>query len=108
MVIKLNLLNKFHSNSETGEWSVREKNNWILNPSFEADHVSQETIAWWKNSRPGNLNSNKALRTGNFCMQHWSTSYFKGTLPQDAILPNGTYTLKAYAVSGGNINSFFI
>jgi hypothetical protein len=106
--VKFNSLSEFHLNAETGEWSVGEKNNWILNPSFEADRVSQETMAGWKNSGTGNSNSNKGPRTGNFCMQHWSASDFKGTLSQDVTLPNGTYTLKAYAVSGGTINESYI
>ena len=32
-----NSLNSWNLNAETGEWSVAEDNNWVKNPSFEAD-----------------------------------------------------------------------
>ena len=105
--VKFNSLSEFHLNAQTGEWSVGENNNWILNPSFDADRVSQTTMAGWKNSGDGNSNS-KGGRTGNWCMQHWSDKDFKGSLSQNVTLPNGTYTLKAYAKSSGTINQSYI
>ena len=106
--VKFNSYSEFYLNSKTGEWTVGEKNNWILNPSFEADRVIQETVAGWKNLGTGNSNSNKNSRTGNFCMQQNSANDFKATLYQDVNLPNGIYTLKAYAMSEGNINESYI
>lgn len=105
--VKFNSLSEFHLNAQTGEWTVGENNNYILNPSFDADRVSQSTMAGWKNSGTGNSNS-KGGRTGNWCMQHWSDQDFKGTLSQNVTLPNGTYTLKAYAKSSGSINQSYI
>ncbi|MBR2087609.1 MAG: family 43 glycosylhydrolase [Oscillospiraceae bacterium] len=105
--VKFNSLSEFHLNAQTGEWTVGENNNYILNPSFDADRVSQSTMAGWKNSGTGNSNS-KGGRTGNWCMQQWSDKDFKGTLTQNVTLPNGTYTLKAYAKSNGSINQSYI
>ncbi len=105
--VKFNSVTEFHLNDKTGEWSVGENNNYILNPTFEADRVSQSTLAGWKNSGNGNGNA-KGARTGNFCAQHWSDRDFKGTLSQNVTLPNGTYTLKAYAKSSGSINQSYV
>ncbi|MCR4645440.1 MAG: family 43 glycosylhydrolase [Oscillospiraceae bacterium] len=105
--VKFNSVSEFHFNAQTGEWTVGENNNYILNPTFEADRVSQSTMAGWKNGGSGNSNS-KGGRTGNWCMQHWSDQDFKGTLSQNVTLPNGTYTLKAYAKSSGTINQSYI
>ena len=105
--VKFNSVTEFHLNDKTGEWSVGENNNYILNPTFEADRVSQSTLAGWKNSGDGNGNA-KGARTGNFCAQHWSDRNFKGTLSQNVTLPNGTYTLKAYAKSSGSINQSYV
>ena len=102
-----NSVSEFHINSETGEWSVGEKNNWILNPSFDADRVAQETVAGWKNSGTGTANS-KGGRTGYWCISQWSDQNFKATISQAITLPNGTYTLKAYAKSGGDFNASYI
>lgn len=102
-----NSLSQWHLDAQTGEWHVGEGNNYILNPSYEADRVSQQTLAGWKNSGSGNSNSNGA-HSGNFCMQQWSDSAFKGTMSQDVTLPNGTYTLKAWAKSSGGQNDAHI
>ena len=104
--VKFNSFSEFHLNSETGEWRVGEKNNYILNPSFEADRVLQETMAW-NNYGTGNSNV-KDSKTGNFCMQHYAEKDFRATLSQKVFLPNGIYTLKAYAKSNGSINESFI
>ena len=105
--VKFNSFSEFHLNSETGEWRVGEKNNYILNPSFEADRVLQETMAGWNNYGTGNSNV-KDSKTGNFCMQHYAENDFRATLSQKVFLPNGIYTLKAYAKSNGSINESFI
>ena len=106
--VKFNSVTEFHLNAETGEWSIGDKNNWILNPSFDADRVSQETVAGWTNSGTGNSNS-KGGRTGNWCMQQWSDKDFKGSIRQEITLPNGIYDLKAYAKSNdGTFNKSYI
>ena len=54
--VKFNSLSEWSFNAQTGEWSVGDGNNWCLNPSFEADRVSQTTLAGWKASGTGNSN----------------------------------------------------
>ena len=101
--VKFNSFSEFHLNAKTGEWRVGEKNNYILNPSFNADRVIQSTMAGWKNSGPG-ISNIQGGRTGFFCMTQYSDQDFKSTLYQDINLPNGIYTFKGYAKGGGEFN----
>ena len=82
-----NSLSEWNMNAETGEWSVGGGNNWITNPSFEADRVNSEVVAGWTNTGTGNSNK-QSPRTGRFCMQQWSDVNFEGTMYQDIKLPN--------------------
>ena len=102
--VKFNSLSQFELNAETGEWKVGEKNNYILNPTFEADRVSQQTLAGWKASGTGNSNKSGG-HTGNWCAQQWSDKAYKATLTQDVKLPNGTYKFSAWVKSTGGQNS---
>lgn len=97
-------LSEWSLNAQTGEWQVGAGNNYILNPTFEADRVSQTTLAGWKASGIGNSNK-KGGRTGNWCAQQWSDSAYKATMTQDVKLPNGTYTMRAWVRSTGGQNS---
>ncbi len=99
-----NSLSQWAFDAETGNWAVGAGNNYILNPSFDADRVSQTALAGWTNSGTGNGNKNSA-KTGRWCMQHWADSAYKATMYQDIELPNGNYTLKAWAKSSGGQNS---
>ena len=105
--VKFNSISEFHLNSDTGEWRVGEKNNWILNPSFEADRILQDTMAGWTNNGVGNSNIREG-RTGNFCMKQYSESDYQGVISQNITLPNGIYTLKAYAKASNGINESYI
>ena len=98
--VKFNSLSEWNLNAETGEWTVGAGNNYVLNPSFDADRVSQSTLAGWKASGTGCCNANGA-RTGRWCGQLYSGDNFSGKMSQDIALPNGTYTLKAYYKSSG-------
>lgn len=98
--VKFNSLSEWNLDAETGEWSVGIGNNYVLNPSFDADRVSQTSVAGWKASGTGTGNANKA-RTGRWCGQLYSGNSFSGSQTQDITLPNGTYTLKAYYQTGG-------
>ena len=78
---------------KTGSWGVGPGNNWLLNPTFEADRVSVTTAAGWKSTSGSNLSGG---RTGNWSWQLTGTA----TLTQSiASLPNGNYTLKVWAKS---------
>ena len=106
--VKFNSLSEWNLDAQTGEWSVGAGNNYVLNPSFDADRVSQSTLAGWKASGSGCGNANGA-RTGRWCGQLYSGSNFSGSQSQAITLPNGTYTLKAYyKTSGLNSGKIFI
>lgn len=105
--VKFNSLSEWSFNAQTGEWSIGAGNNWCLNPTFEADRVSQTTLAGWKASGTGNSNK-KGGHTGNWCAQQWSDSAYKATLTQDLNVPNGTYNLKAWVKSTGGQKSAMI
>lgn len=88
---------QFHSLSawtldvSSGAWSVAKENNWVLNPTFEADRISVTTPVGWKATNGANA---KDAHTGNWS---WQTS---GKLSQSLVdLPNGTYTLSVWAKS---------
>ncbi|ORX80476.1 Arabinanase/levansucrase/invertase [Anaeromyces robustus] len=98
--VKFNSLSEWYVNSETGEWSIGEGNNYCLNPSFEADRVQQNTLAGWKSYGTGTKNKSGG-HTGNFCAEHWANSAYEASFTQDLTLPNGTYNLKAWVKSSG-------
>lgn len=80
----------------TGRWTVAPGNNWVLNPTFEADRISVTTPVGWAATSGTN---SKDSRTGNWSFQLASG----GTLKQAiADLPNGSYTLAVWAKSNGS------
>jgi len=107
----------FHSVSQwdldaaTGEWKVGPGNNYVLNPSFEADRVSQTALAGWVNSsdsQGGDPNGNVKgdAHSGKFCMRQISTSDYKASMSQTITgLPKGAYTVSAWVKSSGGQNS---
>jgi hypothetical protein len=92
---------RFHSLSawtldpSTGVWAVAPENNWILNPTFEADRISVTTPVGW--SAKGGANS-KDGRTGNWSWQLTGEGSLSQTVKE---LPNGTYALSVWSKSGG-------
>ncbi len=100
---------KFHSvsqwkiNAKEGLWEVGDGNNYCLNPSFEADRVSQTTLTGWnlKGADANNINSTSKKRTGRFGL------YLDGnkTISQTLNVPNGTYTLSSFTQSSGGQKS---
>jgi hypothetical protein len=71
----------------TGAWSVDLRNNYILNPSFEADRVSMTKPAGWTTSNGTNTQSG---HTGRWSWQLTGTSSLSQKI---TTLPNSTYTL---------------
>lgn len=103
-----NSLSQWNFDATTGEWSIGEGNNFVLNSSFEADRVSQNTLAGWTNWNSGTSDANSNTtggHTGRFSMQQKSTSDYKSSMYQNIGLPNGTYTLKAWVKSSGGQNT---
>jgi hypothetical protein len=102
---QFNSVSQFNFDAANGTWSVAPGNNYILNPSFEADRVAQGTLAGWASSpntaRGPNHNSLDA-HTGRWSAQQLSTSAYTASLTQTvANLPPGNYTLKAWVKSSG-------
>ncbi len=99
-------MSKWDFNAAAGTWSVAAGNNFLLNPTFEADRVSQNALAgWtnWTNLTSGTPNSNKSGgHTGNWSAQHYFASAYSASTHQVVTgLVNGTYTLKAWVKSSG-------
>lgn len=105
-----NSVSQFEFNAEKGTWKTAGGNNYVLNPGFEADRVSQNVLAGWKNtsnisgSDPnGNVSGG---HTGRFSMQQTFSSAFNATMSQDISgLPDGSYMLNAWAQCSGGQKS---
>ena len=102
--VKFHSLSEWNLDAETGEWTVGAGNNYVLNPTFEADRVSQPALAGWKASGTGNGNR-KGGHTGNWCAQQYGANAFSANMSQDIALPNGNYTLKFWVRSSGGQKS---
>lgn len=99
----------FHSLSQwtldatAGTWSVGAGNNYVLNPSVEADRVAQSTMAGWTSS--ANVANHSGGHTGRWSMAQSSSSAYTASINQNIALPNGTYTLSAWIKSSGGQKS---
>ena len=80
-------------NATTGAWSVGPGNNYVLNPSFEADRVAMTQPAGWVTSSGTNVTGG---HTGRWSWQLTGTSSLDQAI---AGLSNGTYTLSAWVKS---------
>lgn len=105
-----NSVSEFKLDVAAGTWSVGSGNNYVLNPSFEADRVASKTLAGWTNwtnlsNASPNSNASGAY-SGNFCMQQSYATTYKSSMYQNITgLTNGTYTLKAWVKSSGGQNA---
>ncbi|MEP6654173.1 MAG: family 43 glycosylhydrolase [Myxococcales bacterium] len=94
-------LSKWSINPKAGTWAVAHGNNFVLNPSFEADRVSVGVPTGWKGS--GGRNLEGGTHTGRWTWQLNAN----GTLQQQiAAIPAGTYTLSVWAkasAAGGQL-----
>ncbi len=96
-------LSQWNVDAAAGTWSVGSGNNYVLNPSFEADRVSQSTMAGWSDS--ANVSNHSGGHTGRWSMQESSSSAYSASISQNISLPNGTYTLSAWVKSSGGQKS---
>jgi hypothetical protein len=93
-------LSQWNVDAAAGTWSVDSGNNYVLNPSAEADRVAQTTLAGWTNS--GGVGGNKSGgHTGRWAFTQRSSSAYNASTYQNISLPNGTYTLSAWVQSSG-------
>jgi hypothetical protein len=98
-----NSVTQFNLDAAAGSWSTGAGNNYILNPGFEADRITQTELAGWTNSKGAtSIGNASGAHSGNFCIQLTSASAYADTVYQDIKqIPNGTYTLKAWVKSSG-------
>ncbi|MGX9219728.1 family 43 glycosylhydrolase [Massilia varians] len=101
-----NSLSEFRLDAAKGSWSVGKGNNYVLNPGFEADRVTQTSVAGWRTSwtsLKGAAPIVNALEGRNslwaLVLRHADPSM--GSAIQDITLPNGSYTLRAWVRSSG-------
>ena len=98
-----NSLSQWNIDAAAGTWSVGSGNNYVLNPSFEADRVSTSTMAGWTDS--ANVANHSGGHTGRWSMAQSSSSAYTASISQNISLPNGTYTLSAWVKSSGGQKS---
>ena len=110
----------FHSLSQwsidavKGTWAIGPKNNYILNPSFEADRTTNRTdsnpdkrvleLVGWEGD---DLNATGSPGAGSFCLTLGSGQKTTQKIPQSssiAAIPNGTYEMKAWIKGNGQIS----
>ncbi len=107
--VSMNSLSEWTLDAATGSWAVGDGNNWVLNPSFEADRVSQTTLAGWTDSTDrtvfpgGNILGG---HTGRWALNLYDTVDYMAKKSQEIEgIPNGTYGLSAWVRSSGKQKS---
>ena len=93
----------FGGGAAAGTWSEGSGNNYVLNPSVEADRVSTSTMAGWSDT--ANVSNHLGGHTGRWSMAQSSSSAYTASIDQNITLPNGTYTLTAWVKSSGGQKS---
>src|SRR6185437_8168856 len=96
-------LSQWNVDAAAGTWSVGSGNNYVLNPSVEADRVSTSTMAGWTDS--ANVANHSGGHTGRWSIALSSSSAYTASASQNITLPNGTYTLSAWIKSSGGQHS---
>ncbi|RZA30674.1 MAG: beta-xylosidase [Lysobacteraceae bacterium] len=101
-----NSLSEFRLDAARGTWTVGKGNNYILNPSFEADRVRQSSVAGWVSSwtslkGDAPLMNTLDARTGKWALSLRHAGQTMGNAVQDVRLPDGVYTLRAWVKSSG-------
>lgn len=105
-----NSLSHWKVNAVTGEWSVGEDNNYVLNPDFAADRVTVFDLTGWttavdpdsqsntfaSNTSPGGNATRFALRLG-------SSDPFSGSVSQKIELPVGKYKFSVEGLTQGGL-----
>jgi hypothetical protein len=101
----MNSVSEWNLDAQTGSWTVGVGNNWVLNPSFEADRVSQTALTGWTDStdQPSFPGGNIAGGyTGRFALNQYDSVAYHAVQSQSITgLPTGNYTLSAWVRSSG-------
>lgn len=99
-------LSQFSLDARAGTWAAGPGNNYVRNPGFEADRVTQTSLAGWTTSWT-NLSEASPLinvlagHTGRWAMTLQHSTPTIGRTYQDIALPDGAYTLTAWVKSSG-------
>ncbi|HEY4245970.1 MAG TPA: family 43 glycosylhydrolase [Lacunisphaera sp.] len=107
-------VSKLDLNAAAGTWAVGAGNNYVLNPSYEADRVATSTLAGWVTDgspTAGSYGNDTSPHTGRWNFHHsLNASYAALTHQTVTGLPNGTYTLKVWYQSSGGQSTcrFFV
>lgn len=104
-----NDLSQWKLNSETGEWTIGDGNNYIANNEFDADRVDVKSLTGWEcsDSTDGSVNGNVKARRfyGNYAAKQSADTDYTARIKQTIKdLPNGIYTLRASVMSSGGQN----
>ena len=87
-------LSHWSIDARTGAWSVAPGNNYVLNPSLEADRVAVTVPAGWLTSNGSNVTGGHSGRWA------WQLTGAASLAQPIAKLPNGVYSLSVWAKSG--------
>ncbi len=101
--LRFHSLSDWQLNAVTGEWKVGRKNNYALNPHFEADRVAVSPVQGWTYSGNTSAIVNQADtsgRVGNFHLAFTGSAQFSAGASQDVTLPDGVYDLTAAVRNG--------
>ncbi|MDX8056693.1 family 43 glycosylhydrolase [Lentzea sp. BCCO 10_0798] len=107
---------QFHSvsqwqfNAITGEWRVGPRNNYVLNPDFQADRVTVSTLTGWTNFRESGPSSIVTNVSGGaigsrFGLRVGASQSYAGGVRQQVAVPGGIYTLSLSAKTSGSLSS---
>lgn len=99
-------LSQFDLDAGQGTWRVGSGNNYVRNPSFEADRVTQTGVAGWVTSWTSLADAGPTMNllgghTGRWALALSHAAPTMGSTLQNIALPNGRYTLKAWVRSSG-------
>lgn len=99
-------LSQFTLDADQGTWAPGSGNNHVRNPSFEADRVTQTSLAGWVTSWSSLADTSPVINalgghTGRWAMTLNHTATTQGDVLQNISLPDGSYTLKVWARSSG-------
>lgn len=102
----LNSLSQWNLDAAAGTWTVGTGNNYVKNPSYEADRISQNALAgWstWTSNTDANPNANVlGGKTGRWSARITHTAAHSASRYQVVSgLPNDSYTLKVWVRSSG-------
>ncbi|MBN1759298.1 MAG: family 43 glycosylhydrolase, partial [Chitinispirillaceae bacterium] len=99
-----NSLSQWSIDAVKGTWKIGPRNNHILNPCFEADRITVNSVIGWEGKDP---NAEGSSGAGNFCLSLGAGATATQRIPENptiADLPAGTYEMKADVRGNGQIS----